>query len=46
LINPLNFISPQFVAALFNIEETKIIEKLFQCYENWRGVYSIRLRAV
>jgi len=46
LINPLNFVSSQFVQSIFSPEETKTIENLFQCYENWRGIYSIKLKSI
>ena len=38
--------NPGFVSVIFNQEEVKTIEKLYQCYEKWRGVYSVKLKAI
>jgi hypothetical protein len=35
-----------FVQAIFSESEIKSIERLYQCFEKWRGVYSVKLRAI
>ena len=44
ILNPLNFISNEYVNSSFSIEEVRQIEKMYQCLENWRILYSIKLK--
>lgn len=43
ILNPLNFISNEYINMSFGIEEIKQIEIMFQCLEKWRNLYSIKL---
>ena len=43
ILNPLNFISSDYVAHNFNHDEIKQVEKMYQCLEHWRKLYAIKL---
>jgi hypothetical protein len=43
ILNPLNFISNEYINMNFGLEEIRQIEIMFQCLEKWRNLYSIKL---
>jgi len=43
IINPLEYISNEYVNSTFNDDQIRKIEIMFQCLEKWRILYSIKL---
>ena len=42
-LNPLNFVSVDYVKKKFVRSEIEVIEYIYHCLENWRFIYSIKL---
>lgn len=43
ILNPLNFISSDYIRGSFGLQEIRNIEMMYLCLEKWRSLYSIKL---